>query len=331
MKQIALTLLTLGLALILKAQDNPYEIFGHESKVTYEMSIKEYLYILNSDTTSNTSAMAFNFDVGQVLFLDKNDSIIDHVNIEPNQLYSWLSVDPLAEKYPQWSPYAFVFNSPLMFVDPDGREGIVVSGSPGDHKNKEHFLVNGLYKANAAKNHFQREGEAATWIVYNDKEKGFTQNQLDTYKAKAKKAGITMMVVSDVDDIVNYVNKKGGGDSRKNDPITSFYYVGHATPGDLDVGYGGTGENFEPDDFNRKAFSSGTHVNLIGGCRTTISGLFEDSNVTQFQEILDNNSNIYGADVRVYYNGGVMKDADLVKKNNGQIIKRQGELPVKTP
>ncbi|MBP4140406.1 RHS repeat-associated core domain-containing protein [Flavobacterium sp. P4023] len=33
----------------------------------------------------------------------------------------WLSVDPLAEKYPSMSPYNFCFNNPLIFVDTDGR------------------------------------------------------------------------------------------------------------------------------------------------------------------------------------------------------------------
>ncbi|MFV0305101.1 MAG: RHS repeat-associated core domain-containing protein [Moheibacter sp.] len=35
---------------------------------------------------------------------------------------NWLSVDPLAEKYPSISPYAFVANNPIIFVDPDGRQ-----------------------------------------------------------------------------------------------------------------------------------------------------------------------------------------------------------------
>jgi RHS repeat-associated protein len=32
----------------------------------------------------------------------------------------WLSVDPLAAKYPGWSPYNFTMNNPLNLADPDG-------------------------------------------------------------------------------------------------------------------------------------------------------------------------------------------------------------------
>lgn len=37
---------------------------------------------------------------------------------------NWLSVDPLAEKYPGWSPYNYTLNNPMIYIDPDGRDVI---------------------------------------------------------------------------------------------------------------------------------------------------------------------------------------------------------------
>ena len=43
-----------------------------------------------------------------------------------------MSVDPLAEKYPRWSPYNYTLNNPLKLVDPDGMEAEDwVEGSSG--------------------------------------------------------------------------------------------------------------------------------------------------------------------------------------------------------
>jgi RHS repeat-associated protein len=36
-------------------------------------------------------------------------------------LSMWMSVDPLAEKFPGWSPYNYTLNNPINLVDPDGR------------------------------------------------------------------------------------------------------------------------------------------------------------------------------------------------------------------
>ena len=37
-----------------------------------------------------------------------------------SDLGRWLQVDPLADKYPGWSPYNYCVNNPLIVVDPDG-------------------------------------------------------------------------------------------------------------------------------------------------------------------------------------------------------------------
>lgn len=33
----------------------------------------------------------------------------------------WLSVDPLAKRYPEWSPYSYTLGNPINVIDPDGR------------------------------------------------------------------------------------------------------------------------------------------------------------------------------------------------------------------
>ena len=43
-----------------------------------------------------------------------------------SDLSIWLSVDPLADKYPSLSPYAYCANNPVKLVDPDGEEIIEI-------------------------------------------------------------------------------------------------------------------------------------------------------------------------------------------------------------
>ncbi|MBW2962110.1 RHS repeat-associated core domain-containing protein [Mesonia aestuariivivens] len=43
----------------------------------------------------------------------------------------WLSVDPLAEQFPGWSPYAYVHNNPINMIDPDGRSADWVDNGDG--------------------------------------------------------------------------------------------------------------------------------------------------------------------------------------------------------
>ena len=67
----------------------------------------------------------------------KVDALGLHVNDHGARWYSlyeapvWYQMDPLAEKYPEVSPYAFCLNNPINYFDPDGREA-VGGPPPGD-------------------------------------------------------------------------------------------------------------------------------------------------------------------------------------------------------
>ena len=59
------------------------------------------------------------------------------------QLGRWHSVDPLADKWNMVSPYNYVLNNPLKFVDPNGKDVYNINVSTGQieitkTKNKSH-------------------------------------------------------------------------------------------------------------------------------------------------------------------------------------------------
>ena len=49
---------------------------------------------------------------------------------EAKSVQMWLSIDPLAEKFPHQSPYVFTDNNPINKIDPDGRAAIDADFEP---------------------------------------------------------------------------------------------------------------------------------------------------------------------------------------------------------
>ncbi len=42
---------------------------------------------------------------------------------QENVVQRFIRVDPMADKYPNLSPYNYTLNNPLSYIDPDGRDG----------------------------------------------------------------------------------------------------------------------------------------------------------------------------------------------------------------
>ena len=211
------------------------------------------------------------------------------------RLGRWLSVDPLEKKFPGYSSYHFGYCNPIITIDQDGQENIVVVGNQaagtGDTpssdfknskreegyrygENKRHFLEAGLNEALRLKTDKTDDNEATTLVVYKG---NYTDEELSSYKERAEKAGINFIEVSSAKEITNYVNAKdvegdGFGDwilgsDRDEDLITDFSYVGHGWTKALYTGYNAVKSNVDKDplytsSFETEAFDLDCDVNL---------------------------------------------------------------------
>jgi YD repeat-containing protein len=118
MKQLFLFFL-LVCAIAAQAQ-NPYAALGIEEQVLhYDDTHKE---VFDQDSTKPIGYALYNIKEGILAIFDLQDTLIAAQKIDPSKVARWLGVDPLAGKYPNDSPYNFVLNNPIRFIDPDGRE-----------------------------------------------------------------------------------------------------------------------------------------------------------------------------------------------------------------
>ena len=100
----------------------PYDSFAPETSrpiLTSEALSKEKCA---QDFSSDTTLLVAMIDTQQerILLVDMSDgSIVAYALLTDNKSH-WLSPDPLLDKYPEISPYAYCAWNPLKYVDPDG-------------------------------------------------------------------------------------------------------------------------------------------------------------------------------------------------------------------
>jgi len=77
-----------------------------------------------------------------------------------SEIGRFMSVDPLAGKYPGWSSYNYTMNNPMNMVDPDGMEAddIIIRTKGGDDKNYVKRTFDQLQSLTSQKLHIDKSG-----------------------------------------------------------------------------------------------------------------------------------------------------------------------------
>jgi RHS repeat-associated protein len=89
------------------------------------LSNGKYQETFANDTLLRIGSVMYNQFTGEVVTVIENDTMYGEYNLRPEVVSRWLSPDPLAAKYPNWSPYNYTLNNPIIYIDPDGMDVVL--------------------------------------------------------------------------------------------------------------------------------------------------------------------------------------------------------------
>lgn len=123
----ALLFITLLPATVVQAQSNPFAPIGREVPLL-TLTKGQYPEVFTNDTLRTVCGMVYNRVTAQVVGFVETDTVYTESGMKPELVSRWLSMDPLAAKYPFASPYSFGLDNPVFYIDVGGKE-VFVFGS----------------------------------------------------------------------------------------------------------------------------------------------------------------------------------------------------------
>ena len=135
--------------------------------------------------------------------------------------------------------YVYCGGDPVLFVDSQGLEFVVVSGGAyaTDDNWPYEFVASAIQKINDLKE--ENSGENISWIVSNI---GYSEEQIQKITDVSNDIGVDLILINDGAELQNYINSKSTNtwelsQSRKDDPIRKFVVFSHGAPGSIELGY----------------------------------------------------------------------------------------------
>ncbi len=119
--------LTLGIALMLCSQlINAQDIFKKYGfdKEPLTLSNGSYNEFFNNEEVVQIGSVQLNTRTNKIIAFVEEDTTKNKYLAEHSS--RWLSIDPFAAKYPEFSPYVYVKNNPIIHIDPDGKDAVMV-------------------------------------------------------------------------------------------------------------------------------------------------------------------------------------------------------------
>jgi hypothetical protein len=173
------------------------------------------------------------------------------------------------------TPYNFCNNSPIIFIDPNGKEAIIIVGG----YDKGHEGADARKFINSAFGHAKNSTIVLMTANMTKEEIVEVNNavRMFNYNSIGTANHVNLVIANNTDEMVNYLNSKSTinsdvTDERKNDKVTNVTLYGHGLAGNISLTYPNVGGNCDliPSDvqgMSPEAFDDNATIDLYN-CNT---------------------------------------------------------------